>query len=128
MCKYSHDDAAFAPAQMMFPGLAGPMGMAGPGIPMLPIFPGAMPFGMDIGNGGAYDPHESQLDMRSTSLSRTDTGSQIGSVVLDDAQVGSSSQNTQPLSTTGRSSGETASTETPSTNQNGQISTCKYYS
>ncbi|KAI5123583.1 hypothetical protein M0805_003401 [Coniferiporia weirii] len=55
MCKFSHDDAAFAP-QMGIPPNAGNM-------PFLGIY-GGMPFGMGSGQPSAYDPNDSRMDMR----------------------------------------------------------------
>ncbi|KAJ3571341.1 hypothetical protein NP233_g3810 [Leucocoprinus birnbaumii] len=49
MCKYSHGDDAMVPGQLY------PMPH---GMPFMPMFPGAMPF------GGAYDPNDSRMDMR----------------------------------------------------------------
>ena len=86
MCKFSHDDAAFAPAQMMFPpAMGGSMGANG--VNMMPMFAGAIPFGMDAQNGAAYDPHEAQLDMRSPTIPGNSIP-QIGSGVQSQNMVG----------------------------------------
>jgi RNA-binding protein 26 len=46
------------PSQLM--AMNGPP-LAGPGLPFMPFFPGPLPM---LGIGGAYDPHESRLEMR----------------------------------------------------------------
>ena len=60
-CRYSHGDDAMVPGQL-FPMSGVPM--VGSGLPFMPIFPSnSLPFAM-AAPGAAYDPHESQMDMR----------------------------------------------------------------
>lgn len=58
MCKFSHDDAAFAPPIPFGAGMG-----AIPGLPFLPLY-GAMPFGMNMAQSPTYDPNDAHMDMR----------------------------------------------------------------
>ncbi|KAK7463811.1 hypothetical protein VKT23_005749 [Stygiomarasmius scandens] len=63
LCKYSHGDDALVPEQLYMNGLQ----MQGSGMPFMSMFPNG--FGMG-GAGAAYDPRESQMDMRANGRSQ----------------------------------------------------------
>lgn len=114
------------------------MGVNGMGLPMMPMFPGGMPYGMNAQDGGTYDPHEAQLDMRSPIVPEGSSGlagaqaqgtaeeasvrenGQEGAAPLDPMQPGG--EGGPSLVTNAASS---SSLQTMQTYQNGHASSCE---